>query len=138
MTKEHHGGSTPPTELHLSDQQDLSALSTLVDPSRLTMLTLHHCHLSDLSPLARLQGLTTLSLSNCEQISDLSPLVGLQGLTTLSVNPARAFGPYLVTTIFGYPVSWIVFVVSYLIGPLLEGVVEAFAYGAVAAGVQTP
>jgi len=50
-----------------------------------------------------------------------------------SVNPARAFGPDLVTAFFGYPVNWGAFVVSYLIGPLLGGVVGAFAYAAVAA-----
>jgi glycerol uptake facilitator protein len=49
-----------------------------------------------------------------------------------SVNPARAFGPDLVATFFGYPVNWAAFVVSYLIGPLLGGIVGGFAYTAVA------
>ena len=48
-----------------------------------------------------------------------------------SVNPARAFGPYLVAAFFGFPVSWAAFIVSYLIGPLLGGVVGVFAYTAV-------
>jgi glycerol uptake facilitator protein len=50
-----------------------------------------------------------------------------------SVNPARAFGPDLVAAFFGYPVSWGAFVVSYLIGPLLGGIVGAFAYTALTA-----
>jgi glycerol uptake facilitator protein len=54
-----------------------------------------------------------------------------------SVNPARAFGPDLVATFFGYPVNWVAFVVSYLIGPLLGGIVGAFAYTAVA-GLPRP
>ena len=50
-----------------------------------------------------------------------------------SVNPARAFGPDLVAVFFGYPVNWGAFIVSYLIGPLLGGVVGALAYTAVVA-----
>jgi glycerol uptake facilitator len=50
-----------------------------------------------------------------------------------SVNPARAFGPDLVAVFFGYPVNWGAFIVSYLIGPLLGGVVGALAYIAVVA-----
>lgn len=48
-----------------------------------------------------------------------------------SVNPARAFGPDLVAMVFGFPVSWVTFVVAYLIGPLLGGVGAAFVYTAV-------
>ncbi len=55
-----------------------------------------------------------------------------------SVNPARAFGPDLVASIFGYPVNWVAFVVSYLIGPLVGGVIGAFAYVAVAALPRPP
>lgn len=54
-----------------------------------------------------------------------------------SVNPARAFGPDLVAMFFGFPVNWAAFVVSYLIGPLVGGVVGAFAYAAVA-GLPRP
>jgi len=50
-----------------------------------------------------------------------------------SVNPARAFGPDLVAVVFGYPVNWGAFIISYLIGPLLGGVVGALAYTAVVA-----
>jgi glycerol uptake facilitator protein len=50
-----------------------------------------------------------------------------------SVNPARAFGPDLVAIFFGHPVNWGAFVVSYLIGPLLGGIVGAFVYTTVAA-----
>jgi MIP family channel proteins len=49
-----------------------------------------------------------------------------------SVNPARAFGPDLVAVFFGFPVNWAAFVVSYLIGPLLGGIVGAVGYLAVA------
>jgi glycerol uptake facilitator protein len=50
-----------------------------------------------------------------------------------SVNPARAFGPDLVAVIFGFRVDWAAFIVSYLIGPLLGGIVAAYGYSAVAA-----
>jgi MIP family channel proteins len=49
-----------------------------------------------------------------------------------SVNPARAFGPDLVAAFFGYPVDWGAFIVAYLIGPLLGGLVGVFGYEAVA------
>jgi glycerol uptake facilitator protein len=48
-----------------------------------------------------------------------------------SVNPARALGPDLVAIFFGFPVNWLAYVVSYLVGPLLGGIVGAFAYAAV-------
>lgn len=54
-----------------------------------------------------------------------------------SVNPARAFGPDLVAVFFGYPVNWIAFVVAYLIGPLLGGVIGALGY-TVVAGLPRP
>jgi glycerol uptake facilitator protein len=50
-----------------------------------------------------------------------------------SVNPARAFGPDVVAAFFGYQVNWVAFVVAYLIGPLLGGIVGAFIYIGVAA-----
>jgi MIP family channel proteins len=50
-----------------------------------------------------------------------------------SVNPARAFGPDLVAAFFGFPVNWAAFVVSYLIGPLLGGIVGVLGYTMVAA-----
>ncbi len=69
----------------------------------------------------------------------LTALILLLGSTTGgSVNPARAFGPDLVASIFGYPVNWAAFVVAYLIGPLLGGVVGAFAYVALAALPRPP
>jgi glycerol uptake facilitator protein len=43
-------------------------------------------------------------------------------------NPARTLGPLLVGLPFGRSVDWLAFVVSYLIGPLLGGVVAAFVY----------
>src|SRR5260370_15706581 len=57
----------------------------------------------------------------------LGPATGRSG------DPARAFGPDLVAVFFGYPVNWGAFIVSYLIGPLLGGVVGALAYTAVVA-----
>ena len=69
----------------------------------------------------------------------LTSLILLLGSTTGgSVNPARAFGPDLVATFFGYPVNWVAFVVSYLIGPLLGGVLGAFAYATLAALPRPP
>jgi glycerol uptake facilitator protein len=50
-----------------------------------------------------------------------------------SLNPARAFGPDIVAIFFGFPVNWGAFIVSYLIGPLLGGVVGAYVYTAATA-----
>src|SRR5262249_48904278 len=64
----------------------------------------------------------------------LAAIVLFTGAATgASVNPARAFGSDLVAVFFGYPVSWVAFLVAYLIGPLLGGIVGAFAYAAVTA-----
>lgn len=46
-----------------------------------------------------------------------------------SVNPARAFGPDLVSVLFGAaPVDWTAYVLCYLIGPIIGGAVAAFLY----------
>lgn len=83
MTTQHPGVPAQPTELHLKNEQDLSALSDLADPSQLTTLILRFCDLTDLRPLTGLSHLTTLRLEYCEQVSDLSPLAGLSQLREL-------------------------------------------------------
>ena len=52
--------------------------------------------------------------------------------TGASVNPARAFGPDFVDIFFGVKVDWGAYVVSYLVGPIIGGVVAAFLYSYVA------
>lgn len=52
-------------------------------------------------------------------------------LTGGSLNPARTFGPYIATVIFGGDVAWEEFAL-YWIGPLLGGAVAAFVYDFVA------
>jgi glycerol uptake facilitator protein len=49
-----------------------------------------------------------------------------------SVNPARAFGPYLIDTFFGVSVHWGDFIVAYLIGPIIGTVAAAFLYSYIA------
>lgn len=52
-------------------------------------------------------------------------------LTGGSLNPARTFGPYIASVIFGGDVAWEEFAL-YWIGPLLGGVVAALVYDFVA------
>lgn len=52
-------------------------------------------------------------------------------ITGGSLNPARTFGPLLITTFWGGNTSWEDFPV-YVIGPVLGGVLAAFAYDVVA------
>jgi glycerol uptake facilitator protein len=58
-----------------------------------------------------------------------------------SVNPARTFGPYLATEIFGGSTPWSEFWI-YVVGPLVGGAFAAFAYDLIAqpgrAAVETP
>lgn len=52
--------------------------------------------------------------------------------TGAAVNPARAFGPDIVSIFFGAPpVDWIAFIVCYLIGPILGGAGVAWLYARV-------
>ncbi len=48
-----------------------------------------------------------------------------------SVNPARTFGPYLATNIFGGSTPWSEFWI-YWVGPLVGGALAAFAYDLIA------
>ena len=52
--------------------------------------------------------------------------------TGATVNPARAFGPDLIAMFFGAHVDWTAFVVSYLIGPILGGILAVFTYAYIA------
>lgn len=52
--------------------------------------------------------------------------------TGATVNPARAFGPDLVDLFFGVNTDWITFLVSYLVGPIIGGIVAAFVYSNIA------
>lgn len=53
-------------------------------------------------------------------------------------NPAASFGTDLLGTIFGGRVDWLAYVVSFLIGPLIGGVVAAFLYRYVARLPRVP
>ncbi len=49
--------------------------------------------------------------------------------TGAAVNPARAFGPDIVSIFFGAPpVDWVAFIVCYLIGPIVGGIGAAWLY----------
>jgi MIP family channel proteins len=63
-------------------------------------------------------------------------IIGAQ-LTGAGYNPARAFGPALVTGQFGEILPWII---VYVVGPLVGGVLAAFLYFRVALspGAKTP
>ncbi len=53
--------------------------------------------------------------------------------TGAAVNPARAFGPDLVSVLFGAKaVDWTAYIVCYLIGPIVGGAVAAWLYAYVA------
>jgi len=49
-----------------------------------------------------------------------------------TVNPARAFGPDLVSVFFGVSVDWVQFIVAYLLGPIVGGIGAAALYAYVA------
>jgi len=49
-------------------------------------------------------------------------------VTSCSINPARAFGPELVSAIGGGPTNWAQLVPVYLVGPAVGAVVGAFLY----------
>jgi Leucine-rich repeat (LRR) protein len=73
-------------------------LTPLAGLTSLQSLTLSGCEqLSDLSPLAGLTSLQSLNLSECEQLSgDLAPLAGLSSLKHLHLNSClgiRRFAP---------------------------------------------
>jgi hypothetical protein len=84
MTSRHPQVPAPTTELRLEGEHDLSALQTLADPQELTTLALHDWQGSDLSPLAGLTQLTSLTLWNCPHVRDLGPLAHLQALSPRS------------------------------------------------------
>lgn len=62
-----------------------------------------------------------------------SAILLLGPATGAAVNPARAFGPDLVSVLFGAPaVDWGNYVLCYLIGPIIGGVAAAWLYAFVA------
>jgi glycerol uptake facilitator protein len=65
----------------------------------------------------------TIGLALASAIMLLGPATGA------SVNPAHAFGPDLVSVLFGAaPVDWTAYVLCYLIGPIIGGVVAVWLY----------
>ncbi len=62
--------------------EDMSAIAKLTG---LSSLSLNGCSISDISPLSQLTALVTLSLEN-NSISDLSPLASLRSLETLFLS----------------------------------------------------
>ncbi|MDC0711754.1 leucine-rich repeat domain-containing protein [Stigmatella sp. ncwal1] len=77
-------GNPLPVEIrrHVSDLSPLASLQGL------RSLNLSGSQVSDLSPLASLQGLQSLNLSG-SQVSDLSPLASLQGLRSLNLSGSQ-------------------------------------------------
>ena len=71
-------------ELRLDGNKNLRDLSPLANLQNLTTLSVYNTQVSDLSPLTNLHNLTLLSLYNT-QVSDLSPLANLPNLTLLYV-----------------------------------------------------
>jgi glycerol uptake facilitator protein len=58
-------------------------------------------------------------------------------LTGSAINPARAFGPYVVNSIFGGSVPWTNFWFIYVIGDLLGGILAAVTYELLARPART-
>jgi glycerol uptake facilitator protein len=62
-----------------------------------------------------------------------SAILLLGPATGAAVNPARAFGPDLVSVLFGAPaVDWVAYIVCYLIGPIIGGVAAVWLYAYIA------
>ena len=63
-------------------------------------------------------------------------ILGLGYATGAGVNPARTFGPYLLDQFLAAPADaggfWLAYFVSYLLGPIIGGLIAAFAYQFVA------
>lgn len=98
--------------------------------------------------LAEALGAAILALAIIATAADKRAPVGWAGLaiglalaaaitfigpaTGASVNPARAFGPDIVSIFFGAPsVDWVAFIVCYLIGPILGAVGVCWLYARV-------
>jgi glycerol uptake facilitator protein len=60
----------------------------------------------------------------------LAAIVALfEPLTGAGVNPARAFGPDLVYAIFFHgPVDWVIYLVAYLLGPVMGAIAAVWLY----------
>ena len=72
-------------QLHLWSTQT-SDLSPLANLTQLTSLTLQGTQTSDLSPLASLTQLNTLILVDCPQIEDFSILKELSGISNIMLD----------------------------------------------------
>jgi glycerol uptake facilitator protein len=59
-------------------------------------------------------------------------ILALGYVSSGSFNPARTFGPDLISMFFGAQVDWLAYLVSYLVGPILGGVIAVFVYRFVA------
>src|SRR5215469_5677201 len=70
---------------NVGEENRLADLTPLARLSGLQTLSLSHTPVTDLAPLAHLSGLQTLSLSHTP-VSDLTPLAHLSGLQTLDVS----------------------------------------------------
>ncbi|MGE5334029.1 MAG: MIP/aquaporin family protein [Nitrososphaerota archaeon] len=68
----------------------------------------------------------TIGLALAAAIMLIGPATGA------AVNPARAFGPDVISIFFGAPsVDWVAYLVCYLIGPILGGMGVAWLYARV-------
>ena len=57
----------------------------------------------------------------------VADIIVFGNITGAAINPARAFGPYLVNFLMGGPVTWAQFPI-YVIGPLGGSILAAFVY----------
>lgn len=78
------------TYLTLSECPGISTLEALRDVRQLESLILRNLPVTDLTPLAGLVDLESLTLRGCAGITDLSPLAGLHKLTDLELSDIAA------------------------------------------------
>lgn len=57
----------------------------------------------------------------------VADIIVFGNITGAAINPARAFGPYLIDSLLGGPISWSQYPI-YLIGPIGGAVLAAFVY----------
>ncbi|MGE4424723.1 MAG: MIP/aquaporin family protein, partial [Pseudodesulfovibrio sp.] len=57
----------------------------------------------------------------------VADIIVFGNITGAAINPARAFGPYLIDSLLGGPIAWSQYPI-YLIGPIGGAVLAAFAY----------
>ncbi len=59
-------------------------------------------------------------------------IITFGNISGAGINPARSFGPFLVDQLMGKSMPWGIYLVVYLIAPIVGGVVAAWAYDGIA------